>query len=66
MMVWIQQSQENVHLLTWDGVASLVKEAHCNGDHNVMPMVLDLTYGLRDRKVRRRLLITNHKFNIIS
>ena len=66
MIVWIEQSQQNGHSLTWDGVASLVKEAHRNGDPNVMPMVLDLIYGLRDRKVHIRLLIMRHKFNINS
>ena len=59
MMVWIEQSQENGCSLTWDVVASLVKEAHRNGDLNVMPMVLDT-------KVCRRLLIMSHKFNIKS
>ena len=48
MMLWIEQSQANGHSLTWGGVASLVKEAHCNGFPNVMPTVLDLVYGLRD------------------
>ena len=66
LIVWIEQSQENGHSLTWDGVALLVKEGHCNGDPNVMPMVLELLYGLRDRKVCIRLLIMRHKFNINS
>ena len=66
MTVWIEQSQENGCSLTWDGVAFLVKEAHCNGDPNVMPMVLDLIHGLRDTKVCIRLLIMRHKFNINS
>ena len=66
MTVWLEQSQENGCSLTWDGVASLVKEAHCNGDLNVMPMVLDLIYGLRDTKVCIRLLIMRRKFNINS
>ena len=64
MTVLIEESQENGHSLTWDGVALLVKEAHCNGDLNVTPMVLDLIYGLRDTKVRIRLIIMRHKFNI--
>ena len=34
MTVWIEQSQENGRSLTWDSVASLVKEAHRNGDPN--------------------------------
>ena len=66
MTVSIEQSQENGRSLTWDGVASLVKEAHRNGDPNVTQMVLDLIYGLRDTKVRIRLLIITHKFNINS
>ena len=66
MIVWIKQSQENGHSLTWDSVASLVKEAHRNGDPNVIQMVLDLIYGLRDTKVCIRLLIMSHKFNINS
>ena len=66
MTVWIEQSQENGCSLAWDGVALLVKEAHCNGDPNVMPMVLDLIHGLRDTKVHIRLLIMTHKFNINS
>ena len=56
-MVWIQQSQENGFSLIWDGVASLVKEAHCNGDSNVMPMVVDLVKGFRGGEVHRNLLM---------
>ena len=66
MTVCIEQSQENGRSLTWDGFVSLVKEAHRNGDPNVTQMVLDLIYGLRDTKVRIRLLIIIHKFNINS
>ena len=51
MMLWIEWSQQNGHSLTWDGVASLVKEAHLNGDPNVTPMVIDLANGLRGGKV---------------
>ena len=52
MIVWIDQSQENGHSLTWDGVASFFKEAHHNGDPNVTPMVIDLENGLRGRNLR--------------
>ena len=52
MMVWIEQSQQNGRSLTWEGVSSLVKEAHHNGDPNVTPMVIDLENGLRGGKVR--------------
>ena len=66
MTVWIEQSQENGRSLTWDGVVSLVKEGHRNGDPNVTQMVLDLIDGLRYTKVCIRLLIITHKFNINS
>ena len=65
-MVQIEQYEANGRSLTWNGIASLVKEAHHNGDSNVMPMVLDLIHGLRDTKVYIRLLIMRHKFNINS
>ena len=51
MMVWSEWSQQNGHLLTWEGVASLVKQAQCNADSNVMPMVIDLANRLRGGKV---------------
>ena len=39
------------HSLTWECVSSLVKEGHCDGDQNVMPMEIDLENGLRGGKV---------------
>ena len=51
MIVWIVQYQQNGLSLTWEGVASLVKEAHRNGDPNVMPMVVNLAHGLKGAKV---------------
>ena len=56
-MVWIEQCQQNGCSLTWKGVASLVTEAHRNGDSNVMPMVVDLVKGLRGGEVCRNLLM---------
>ena len=66
MMVWIEQSQQNGFSLTWEGVASLVKEANLNGDFNVTPMVIDLENGSRGRKVHISLFIMTHMFNINS
>ena len=57
MIVWIERCQQNGCSLTWEGVASLVREAHRNGDSNVMPMVVDLEYGLRGREVHTNLLM---------
>ena len=51
MIVWIEWYQQNGLSLTWEGVASLVKEAHFNGDPNVTPMVVDPAHGLRSGKV---------------
>ena len=67
MIVWIEQCQQNGFSLTWKGVASLVIEAHCNGDSNVTPMVVALEYGLRGREVHTNLLmIMTHMFHINS
>ena len=67
MLVWIERCQQNGCSLTWEGVASLVREAHRNGDSNVMSMVVDLEYGLRGREVCTNLLmIMNHMFHINS
>lgn len=66
-MVWIERCQKNGCSLTWEGVASLVREAHCNGDSNVSPMVIDLAHGLRGGEVRTNLLmIMTHMFRINS
>ena len=59
MMVWIERCQQSGRTLTWEGVASLVKEAHRNGDSNVTQRVIDLAYGLRDKQGRINILITH-------
>ena len=67
MTVWIECCQQNGCSLTWEGVASLVREAHHNRDSNVTPMVVDLEYGLRGREVCTNLLIImTHMFHINS
>ena len=33
-----------------EGVASLVKATHCNGDTNLTQREIDLAYGLEDKK----------------
>ena len=68
MVEWIERCQQNGFSLTWEGVASLVIEAHRNGDSNVMLMVVDLVKGLRGGELRRNLLmiITQHMFRINS
>ena len=35
MKVWIKKSEQLSHGISWEGVASLVKAAHRNGDRNL-------------------------------
>ena len=51
MKVWIEQCNRIGQGLLWEGVASLVKEAHRNGDTNVTEREIDLAYGLKDKQV---------------
>ena len=51
MKVWIEQCTQSGEGLSWEGVASLVKEAHRNGDTNVTEREIDLAYGLKDKQV---------------
>ncbi len=51
MKVWIEQCTQSGEGLSWEGVASLVKEAHHNGDTNVTKREIDLAYGLKDKQV---------------
>ena len=63
MMVWIERCQQNGCSLTWEGVASLVTEAHRNEDSNVTQREIDLAHGLRYFQVRTNLLITRMFIN---
>ena len=49
--------------LLWEGVSTLVIEAHRNGDSNVTQREIDLACGLRDFQVRTNLLITRMFIN---
>ena len=51
MKVWIERCTQSGEGLSWEGVASLVKEAHHNGDTNVTEREIDLAYGLKDKQV---------------
>ena len=63
MTVWIERCQQNGFSLTSEGVASLVTEAHRNGDSNVTQREIDLARGLRDFQVHTNLLITRMFIN---
>ena len=41
MMVYIEQCEQSGHGISWEGVASLVKAAHRNGDKNITEREID-------------------------
>ena len=49
MKVWIERCKQSVHGISWEGVASLVKAAQCNGDRNLRKREIDLAYGVKDK-----------------
>ena len=49
MKVWIERCEISGHGISWEGVASLVKEAHRNGDSNITEMEINLAHGLKDK-----------------
>ena len=57
MKVLIERCKQLVHGISWEGVASLVKETHHNGDRNITEMEIDLAYGLKDKHAS---ILINH------
>jgi hypothetical protein len=51
MKLWIEQCEQNDGRLSWEVVATLIKRAHHNEDHNLMQREIDLAYGLKDKQV---------------
>ena len=49
MKVWIERWKHFGHGISWEGVASLVKETQCNGDRNITGREINLEYGLKDK-----------------
>ena len=49
MKVWIEQCTQSSHGISWEGVASLVKVAQCNGDNNLTEREINLEYGVKDK-----------------
>jgi hypothetical protein len=49
MKVWIDRCIQCNGRLSWEGVATLLKEAHCNQDTNLTQREIDLAYGLKDK-----------------
>ena len=57
MKVWIEWCKQSSQGLSWEGVASLVKAAHRNGDTNITQREIDLAYGLKDKQ---EIILINH------
>ena len=51
MKLWIEKCEQHDGRLSWEGVATLIKIAHRNEDHNLMQREIDLAYGLKDKQV---------------
>ena len=50
MKVCIEWCKQYGHGISWEGVASLVKLAHRNGDMNLTQREINLAYGLKDKQ----------------
>ena len=50
MKVWIERCEQFGHGISWEGVASLVKATHRNGDTNLTEREIDLGYGLKEKQ----------------
>ena len=57
MKVWIEWCEHVGHEISWEGVASLVKATHRNGDTNLTQSEIDLAYGL---KYKQSSILINH------
>ena len=60
--VRIERCEQSGHGLSWEGVASLVKESHRNGDTNLTQREIDLAYGLKDKQES---ILINHSKSVI-
>ena len=57
MKVWTERCEQCGHGISWEGVDSLVKATHRNGDTNITQRKIDLAYGLKDKHAR---ILINH------
>ena len=64
MKVWIERCKQSGHGISWEGVASLVKATHHNGDRNLIEREIDLAYGSKDKMPK--ILINHSKYFIFQ
>ena len=57
MKGWIERRTQSGHGISWEGVASLVKEAQCNGDNNLTEREIDLAYGVKDNMENKNMYV---------
>ena len=62
MKVWIEQCEQQGHGISCEGVASLVKATHRNGDRNITEREINLAYGLNDKIAS---ILINHSKSFI-
>ena len=63
MKVCIKRCEQSGHEISWEGVASLVKEAHHNGDANLTKKEIDLGYSLKDKQEK---ILISHTIKFFS
>ena len=56
MKVWIERCTQSGHGISWEAVASLVKEAQRNGDNNLTEREIDSAYGVKDKMASKELI----------
>ena len=59
MKVWIKRCKQSGHGISWEGVASLVKAAHHNGDTNLTKREINIAYRL---KAKQSIILISHTF----
>ena len=64
MKVWIEQCEQLGYGISWEGMASLVKAAQCNGDRNITEREIDLEYGFKDKMAS--ILINPSKYFVLQ
>ena len=63
MKVWTEQCEQYDHGISWECVASLVKETHRNGDTDLTEREINLAYGL---KYKQASILIIHTINFFS
>ena len=63
MKEWIEQCKQSGHRISWEEMASLVKEAKRNGDTKLTQREIDFEYDLKDKQEG---ILINHSNSFFS